>query len=169
MRSDTVGGGGACSYPSAVHGCPTVALKSGRAASRFSAPAAIGPTPVSSASQTGLQRQRDAMQRTRSSSVQASDRRAGEARSWIRRVASCRSKCNRWVKVSTCDSQLNSGMSRHRASRLSSSHQLFFSECRLLKFSSPVSIRPAPALLVQPLAEVTQPGGQCGSLFGAYT
>jgi hypothetical protein len=36
------------------------------------------------------------------------------ARSWIRRVASCRSKCNRWVKVSTCNSQLNSSMSRHR-------------------------------------------------------
>jgi hypothetical protein len=102
-------GGSACSYPSAVRGCPTVALQSGRAASRLSAVfRAQLPASRSYWPSTRLVRVSDGLTTSARchASLQgpASELRIvalGRARSWIRRVASCRSKCNRWVKGST--------------------------------------------------------------------
>lgn len=96
--------GSACSYPSAVQSCPTVApdalhrasvVSRAQLARRRKIPILIGSPPVSSASQSSIQRQRDAMQLSSSFSVKASDRRAGNGHD-SRCVVSCRSKCNSW-------------------------------------------------------------------------
>jgi hypothetical protein len=173
--------GSACSYPSAVQSCPTVApdalhrasvVSRAQLARRRKIPILIGSPPVSSASQSSIQRQRDAMQLSSSFSVKASDRRAGNGHD-SRCVVSCRSKCNSWFDfifpqatpghaVTSLKNQSSS--SRNQQSGLCSGR---LSGSVMLSFTA--SVRLAPATMVQPLCEVTQLSEQCGRMFGADT
>jgi hypothetical protein len=93
--------GSACSYPPAVYAFLSGVFRA-QLAHRHQRPAAIiGSAPVSDGDTTSLVSAKCHAARSNFLRLSFGSSRWGRARSWLRRVASCRSKCSRWVDMSS--------------------------------------------------------------------